>query len=204
MSSGVTPLSPPATLAGRLWPSREDGRLSALRAAVLMLLGTGLLAASAKIQVPFPFVPMTMQTLVVLMIGAAYGWRLGGATVALYLAEGAMGVPVFAGPVAGPAYMAGPTGGFLLGFVAAAVVTGALTERGWNASPWRILAMMAIGHAAIFAFGLAWLSVLMPVSAAWAAGVAPFALATLLKTALAAALMQAAWAATRPAGDGGR
>ena len=70
--------------------------------------------------------------------------------------------------------------------------------------PWPFLAMMAIGHAAIFAFGLAWLSVLVPVSAGLAAGVAPFALATLLKTALAAALMQAAWAATRPAGDGGR
>jgi biotin transport system substrate-specific component len=204
MSSGATPLNLPTTLAARLWPSRDDARLAAIRAAVLMLLGTGLLAVSAKIQVPFPFVPMTLQTLVVLVIGAAYGWRLGAATVALYLAEGAMGVPVFAGPVAGPAYMAGPTGGFLLGFMAAAVTTGFLSERGWNASPLRVLAMMALGHAVIFACGLAWLSTLMPLARAWDAGVAPFALATLLKTALAAALMHAAWTVTRPGGEGER
>lgn len=195
MSSGVTPLSPPTTLMSRLWPSRDDARLSALRAAVLMFFGTALLAASAKIQVPLPFVPMTLQTLVVLVLGAAYGWRLGGATVALYLVEGALGLPVFAGAAAGPLYMAGPTGGFLAGFLAAAVATGFMAERGWNRSPLRILAMMAIGHGVIFAFGLAWLATLMPLAKAWAVGVAPFALATLLKTALAAALMQAAWAA---------
>jgi biotin transport system substrate-specific component len=197
MSSGVTPLSPPATLIARLWPSRGDARLSALRAAVLMVLGTALLTVSAKIQVPFPYVPMTMQTLVVLVIGAAYGSRLGAATVALYLAEGALGLPVFAGPVAGPLYMAGPTGGFLIGFVAAAALTGSMAERGWNGSALRILATMAVGHAVIFAFGLAWLSTLMPVAKAWAAGVAPFALATLLKTGLAAALMQVAWTVSR-------
>jgi biotin transport system substrate-specific component len=133
----------------------------------------------------------------VLLIGAAYGWRLGAATVLLYLVEGALGLPVFAGPVAGPAYMAGPTGGFLLGFLAAAVVTGFMAERGWNRSGLRILAMMTAGHVVLFAFGLAWLCSLMPLGAAWAAGVAPFVAATVLKTALAAAIMQAAWAAMR-------
>jgi biotin transport system substrate-specific component len=197
MSSGATPLVSPTTLAGRLWPTRDDARLGGVRASALMVLGTALLAISAKIQVPFPYVPMTMQTLVVLLIGAAYGWRLGAATVLLYLVEGALGLPVFAGPVAGPAYMAGPTGGFLLGFLAAAVVTGFMAERGWNRSGLRILAMMTAGHVVLFAFGLAWLCSLMPLGAAWAAGVAPFVAATVLKTALAAAIMQAAWAAMR-------
>ena len=105
---------------------------------------------------------MTLQTLVVLVIGAAYGWRLGGATVALYLAEGLAGLPVFAGPVAGPAYMAGPTGGFLVGFLAAAMATGFMAERGWDRSLLSVIAMMALGHAVIFAFGLGWLATLMP------------------------------------------
>jgi len=190
MSTGVGPLPAPLTLMSLVWPAR-----SLTRAAVLMAVGSALLAVSAKIQVPFYPVPMTMQTLVVLLIGAAYGWRLGGATVALYLVEGAWGLPVFAGPVAGIGYMAGPTGGFLMGFLAAAMVTGLMAERGWDRSLGRVLAMMAGGHAVIFVFGLAWLAPMFQFDfgRAWAAGVAPFYAATVLKTALAAALMQAGW-----------
>jgi biotin transport system substrate-specific component len=150
--------------------------------------------------VPLPYVPMTLQTLVVLMIGASYGWRLGGATVALYLAEGAMGLPVFANtpPLpAGIGYFMGPTGGFLFGFLAAAVATGYMAERGWDRSLPRVIVMMAVGHALIFAFGLAQLSLAMPFAKAWTLGACPFVAATIVKTALAAALMQAAWSATR-------
>lgn len=197
MSSGAAPSASAPTLVGRLWPSRPDPRLSALRAGVLMVVGTVLLAISAKVQVPFYPVPMTMQTLVVLLIGATYGARLGGATVLLYLAEGLAGLPVFAGPAAGPAYMAGPTGGFLVGFAAAAFVTGWLAEHGWNRGLPRILAMMVVGHAVIFAFGLGWLTTLMPAATAWAVGAAPFVAATILKTALAAAVLQGAAALTR-------
>ena len=190
MSSGAPQLAAPSTLIDSLWPAR-----TALRGAVLMALGTALLALSAKIQVPFYLVPMTMQTLVVLVIGAAYGWRLGGATVALYLLEGALGLPVFAGPGAGPAYMAGPTGGFLVGFLVAAMATGFIAERGWHRSIPRVLAMMAVGHAVIFAFGVAWLATALNIdfARAWGLGVAPFYAATVLKTLLAAALIQAAW-----------
>src|SRR3954447_27079486 len=156
-----------------------------------MALGTALLTLSAKTQVPFYPVPMTMQTFVVLALGAAYGWRLAGATIALYLLEGAAGLPVFAGPITGPAYLMGPTGGFLLGFLASAFVTGFMAERGWDRSLARIAVMMVIGHAVIFAFGLGWLSTLMPFAKAWAVGFAPFACATLLKTALAVAAIQA-------------
>jgi biotin transport system substrate-specific component len=200
MSTGASSLASPSTLVGLLWPSRDDARFTALRAIVLMIAGTALLTISAKVQVPLPYVPMTLQTLVVLMIGASYGWRLGGATVALYLAEGAVGLPVFAGtpPLpAGIGYFMGPTGGFLFGFLAAAVVTGFMAERGWDRPLLRVIVMMTIGHALIFAFGLAQLSLVMPFAKAWTVGAAPFVAATIVKTALAAALMQAAWSATR-------
>jgi biotin transport system substrate-specific component len=177
---------------GRLWPSREDARLTALRATVLMIAGTALLTVSAKIQVPFYPVPMTLQTLAVLVLGAAYGWRLAGATVALYLLEGMAGLPVFAGPVTGPAYLMGPTGGFLAGFLAAALLTGFMAERGFDRSLVRLTVTMTLGHAVIFAFGIGWLATLMPLAKAWAVGFAPFAAATLVKTALAVAVLRAA------------
>lgn len=198
MTSGVQPLAAPAsTLAGLLWPAGPGGRSAAFRAAVLMLAGSALLTLSAKIQVPLPPVPMTLQTLVVLMIGAGFGWRLGGATVALYLAQGMAGVPVFAGAAAGPLYFAGPTGGFLVGFLAAAVLAGALAERGWDRPLLRVLALMALGHAVIFACGVGWLSALIGPAKAWAVGAVPFFAATVLKTALAAALMHAGWSLAR-------
>lgn len=206
MSTGVTSLSTPSTLVGLLWPSRDDSRFGALRAIVLMVVGSALLTLSAKVQVPLPYVPMTLQTLVVLIIGASYGWRLGGATVALYLAEGAMGMPVFANTpplAAGIAYFASPTGGFLFGFLAAALVMGFMAERGWDRSFLRVTVMMTVGHALIFVFGLAQLSLVMPFVKAWTVGAAPFIAATVVKTALAVALMQAAWSVTRR-GEGGR
>lgn len=113
------------SLAKAAWPSEQA---HVFRNVVLMLVGSLLLAISAKIQVPFYPVPMTMQTFAVLVIGMAYGWRLGGATVLLYLAEGAAGMPVFASG-AGLAYLAGPTGGYLVGFLASAVLVGFLADR---------------------------------------------------------------------------
>ena len=197
MSSGAPSLSTPsATLLAQLWPAAQ-ARGAVLRALVLIATGAALLTLSAKIQVPFTPVPMTMQTLVVLIIGATYGWRLAGATVLLYLGEGAAGLPVFAGSVAGPAYLAGPTGGFLAGFLAAALAVGFLAERGWGRSLARIVALMILGHAVIFALGLGWLSLLVGPGKAWAAGGQPFLLATALKTALAAAMMQAGWSLAR-------
>jgi biotin transport system substrate-specific component len=193
MSSGVPSLQAP-TFAALLWPARD--RTAAFRAAILVLAGSALLALSAKIQVPLPPVPMTLQTLVVLLIGATYGWRLGGATVLLYLAEGMLGLPVFANtpPAApSPAYLLGPTGGYLAGYLAAAIVMGLLAERGWDRSLGRVVVMMTTGHAIIFAFGLAWLAYLVGPAKAWLVGAAPFVVGTVLKTALAAALLKAAW-----------
>ena len=111
-------------LAALLWPHRADGSSGLLRSVILVALGTALLTLSAKVNLPLPYVPMTLQTLVVLVIGAAYGWRLGSATLIAYLVEGAIGFPVFAGPAGGVAPFIGPTAGYLFGFVAAAFVTG--------------------------------------------------------------------------------
>lgn len=173
------------SLAQRLWPAA--GAQAGLRAAVLALFGSLLLTLSAKVQVPFWPVPMTMQTFVVLLLGAAYGWRLGGATVLLYLAEGALGLPVFAGAGAGPAYMTGPTGGYLAGFLVAAVATGFLVERGWGRGLVTLTLAMLIGHALILAPGVAWLALAVGWTKAVAVGLTPFWAATALKTALAVA-----------------
>lgn len=185
----------PTTIASALWPSRGDAA-GVIRMIVLAVAGTLLLTLSAKIKVPFYPVPMTMQTLVVLALGAAYGARLGAATVVLYLVEGALGLPVFADTPErgiGLAYMMGPTGGFLLGFVAGAWIAGVIAESGFGRSIVGMFAAMTIGHVAIFVCGFAWLSTLIGTGPAWAGGVAPFFAATLLKTALGTALVPAVW-----------
>jgi biotin transport system substrate-specific component len=197
MSTGVTSIASPSTLVGQLWPSRDETRFAVLRAVLLVVAGSCLLTVSAKINVPFYPVPMTMQTLVVLLIGATYGLRLGAATVAAYLFQGALGLPVFAGIGAGPAYMAGPTGGFLIGFLAAAIAVGFMAERGWDRTLLRVIVMMTVGHVVILSFGVGWLTSVMPFTKAWAVGVTPFMAATLLKIALAAAVMRAAWSLAR-------
>jgi biotin transport system substrate-specific component len=177
-------------LADAVWsPARGS---SPARAVVLVLIGTALLAISAKIQVPFWPVPMTMQTFAVLVLGMAYGWRLAGASVLLYLVQGAIGLPVFAAG-SGLAYFAGPTGGYLLGFLLAAVAVGWLAEHGWDRSPLRTLAAMLIGTAIIFALGLAWLATLIGLPQAIDAGLVPFLPGETVKIALATAILPSAW-----------
>src|SRR5258708_15994547 len=109
--------APHFPLATVVWPDRADRVSGVLRSMLLIALGTALLTLSAKVNLPLPYVPMTLQTLVVLVIGAAYGWRLGSVTVMAYLAEGAFGLPVFAGAVARLAPLLGPTPGYLTRFV---------------------------------------------------------------------------------------
>lgn len=182
------------TLISALWPARREAGF--LRLALLALAGSALLTLSAKIQVPFWPVPMTMQTFAVLVIAMAFGPRLGLATVGLYLAEGAFGLPVFAGTPAkgiGVAYMVGPTGGYLVGFAVAAVVVGHLGERGWDRNVLSTLAAMVLGTAAIFACGLAWLAYLLDAAKAVEFGLLPFLPGEALKIALAAALMPGCW-----------
>lgn len=170
-------------------------RPSLLRDTALALVATLLLTLSAKVQVPL-IVPMTLQTLVVVVLGAAFGWRLGAATLVLYLAEGAMGLPVFAGTPErglGLAYMMGPTGGYLVGFVVAAAFVGLLAARGWTRSIAGALMAMLAGHALIAGLGFAWLAGLIGAEKAFAAGVLPFLLGDVIKSALGAALLPGAW-----------
>lgn len=187
------------TLIAVLWPAASVGRIA--RHVLLAVAGSALMWLSAKINVPFYPVPLSMQTFVVLVIGAAYGWKLGSATMLLYLAEGAAGLPVFAGTPEkgiGLAYMVGPTGGYLVGFVVAAAVTGWLCERRWDVSfGWLILTML-IGHVVIFVFGVGYLWSLIGFEQAWAGGLVPFYHATLLKTLLAAAFIKGAWSLAMP------
>ena len=182
------------TLAGTVFTG-DSHRI--LFAAAIVVAGSLLLALSAKVQIPFFPVPMTMQTLVVLMIGAACGWRLGALTVIAYLAQGAAGLPVFAGTPEkgiGLAYMVGPTGGYLLGFVLAAMTTGFLAERGFDRNVLTAFIAMIIGNAVIYIPGLLWLGSLIgfdkPILEF---GLYPFILGDLTKAALGAALLPLAW-----------
>ena len=160
--------------------------------AILAILGTAVLALSAKVQIPFWPVPMTMQTFVVLILGMAYGARLGAATLALYLIEGAVGIPVFA-TGSGIAYIAGPTGGYLIGFLLAAYTIGWLANQGWDRSMIKTLGAMLVGTAIIFIFGIAWLSTFIGFEKAVAAGLTPFILSEALKIALAVIIMPLLW-----------
>lgn len=189
------------TLAAALWPHRgaAAGMNGALRAVLLAVAGSLLLTASAKIQVPFYPVPITMQTFAVLVIGLAYGARLGAATLLFYLAQGAAGLPVFAGTPEkgiGLLYMAGPTGGYLLGFLFAAFAVGWLAERGWDRSVPKTLVAMLAGVSIIYLPGVLWLGGLI----GWDKPVLDLGLYTFLpgelfKMALAAALLPLAWKA---------
>ena len=156
-----------------------------------------MIAVSSKIQVPMVPVPMTMQTLVILVIGMAGGWRLGGLTVLLFLAEGAVGLPVFAGTPEkglGLSYMVGTTGGYLLGFLLAALIVGLLAEIGWDRNIPLAAAAMLIGNVVIYIPGLLWLGKV----AGWDNpilqwGFTPFIVGDLVKLALAALLLPGVW-----------
>lgn len=159
------------TLSHSLW---AGNRASTLRAVALMALGVVLLTISAKAKFVIGPVPHTLQTLVVLLIGASYGWRLGASTILAYLATGLSGLPVFAGEIAGAAALVGTTGGYLLGFVLAATLVGWLAERGWDKSIVLTVVAMVLGNLVIYAIGASWLASIIGAEKAWTFGVLPF------------------------------
>jgi biotin transport system substrate-specific component len=161
---------------------------AALRFWGLALLGSALLAASAQVSLPLWPVPATLQSLAVLLLGALGGARLGVAAVALYLAEGAMGLPVFAGGAGGPAVLAGPTAGYLLGFLPAAWIAGQAARGG----PWRQATLLLAAHLVLFVPGVLWLAGFVGLERAWMAGFVVFLPGTAVKTALAFAVLRAA------------
>lgn len=161
------------------------------RSFALALGGAALITLGAKIQIPFWPVPMTLHTLAVFFLAATLGPRLGFAAMAAYLAAGALGLPVFSGTPErgiGLAYMVGPTGGYLAGYLLGAGLTGWLAQGCGLIG--RFLAMLA-GLAVVYALGLAWLALYVPAQGLLAAGLTPFLLGDLLKLALASGLIAA-------------
>lgn len=161
--------------------------LRAARILAVILSGTLLLTLAAKVQIPFWPVPMTLHTLAVMALALAAGPRLAVATLLGYLAAGAAGFPVFSGTPErglGLAYMAGPTGGYLAGYLIAAGLVGALAAGRGHLG--RVAAMLA-GLTVIYALGLAWLALFVPADRLLAVGLAPFLLGDLVKVGLAAA-----------------
>lgn len=154
----------------------------------VVLAGTALLALSARVQVPFWPVPMTLQTLAVLTVGATFGARMAAATVLAYLAEGAIGLPVFAGG-GGIGYMAGPTGGYLLGFLLAAVFAGWASDRGLLRGILPALGVFLLAEALIFGPGVLWLAGFTGAEKALAGGLLPFLPGEALKLGLAALIL---------------
>lgn len=162
----------------------------------LAIAGTLILTLSAKTRVVLGPVDMSLQTLAVFLIAIAFGSRLAVATLLLYLAEGAAGLPVFQGTPEkgiGLAYMLGPTGGYLAGFVVAAAIVGWAADKGFDRNPLKLFAAVLVAEIAMMAFGFGWLSTLIGAEKAWQFGVVPFIVPDLIKVALAAFLAPAVW-----------
>jgi biotin transport system substrate-specific component len=178
------------TLADAALPRADFLRNAALIAGASLLTA---LAARIAITLPWSPVPVTGQTLAVLLTGMTLGARRGFLALTLYLAEGLAGLPVFAGGAAGPAALLGPSGGYLMAFPLAAALTGALAERSWDRRFVTTFAAMLAGSAVIFAGGLAWLARFVPAGQLLGAGLVPFVPGDILKASLAAAALPGAW-----------
>ncbi len=183
------------TLSSRVIPNSLPANV------VLVLIGSALMAACARISFEFSFstVPVTGQTFGVLLIGALYGSRLGAATMIAYLAEGAAGMPVFAGGHGGIAAISTPSGGYLFGFIIAAFLVGWFAERGWDRSRWIVVPLL-LGNAALYVPGLLWLHqqfriVGVPISWATALdyGLWPFIAGDLAKLVAVSLALPAGW-----------
>jgi biotin transport system substrate-specific component len=161
-----------------------------------LVVGFSLLnAIAAQVAIPLPFtpVPITAQTFAVLVTGMLLGSRLGALSLIAYVIEGVAGLPVFSAGRAGAIHLTGPTGGYILGFIASAYVVGLLAERGWDRRAWTTALAMVIGNVVIYAVGTSWLAVFLGPEKAFAAGILPFIAGDVLKVVLAMALLPTGW-----------
>ena len=184
-------LSSQAALIDRVVPR------TALTNVALILSGALFTAYAAQLVIPMWPVPMTAQTLAVLLVGSVLGATRGAISLIVYFSMGAAGMPVFS---AATSLSFGPTFGYLVGFVAAAAAVGYLSERGWHKSVAGVLGSFAIANSIIYLFGLPWLAFVLgnlgaanDLAAVTAAGLAPFIVGDVLKMILAAALLPLAW-----------
>ena len=170
--------------------------LDSVRSAGLVIVFSLFIAACAQFAIHIGPIPITGQTFAVLLTGMLLGSRLGAAAVIAYLIEGAIGLPFFAGGGAGLVRFLGPTAGYLVAFPAAAFITGAFAEHGWDKRYLTAVAAMAIGSVVIFLGGWAWFAVLTNTApvAAFKLTVEPFLLGDVIKIALGAAVLPTGWA----------
>ncbi len=184
-----------AVLADVLCPPSRG--LSVVWSAALVAAFALLIALSAQVFIPLPFtpVPVTLQTLTVLLAGVLLGSRRGAAAAVVYVGAGALGLPLFAAGGAGLARLAGPTGGYLLGFIAAAFAAGWLAERGLDRRVATMVIAMLAGNAVIYACGLPWLALYVGLGNVLALGLVPFIVGDALKILFAAAVLPASWRA---------
>ncbi|HQV94194.1 MAG TPA: biotin transporter BioY [Anaerolineales bacterium] len=186
----MTTLAP--TLSTRYFPNIS----SRIRDILLIVAGSLLVAALAQIEIPLPFtpVPITGQTFGVLLIGAALGSKRGAAALILYILEGGLGLPFFAGGSRGLGILTGATAGYLAGFVVAAYVVGLLAERGLERSVRTSIIPFIVGTVIIYLFGVAWLGIfLKSFSKAVEFGLVPFLFGDAIKLILASLALPAAW-----------
>jgi len=183
--------APPRTLVDTLLPRHR----SLLLDAVLVVVFSAFVALTAQVSLPLLPVPLTLQTLGVLFTGAVLGSKRGTLALLLYVAEGAIGLPVFAGGFSGIGVLIGPTGGYLVGFIVAAGIVGLLAERGWDRRLiWAALAMV-VGNLVIYAFGVAWLTVIVgDLRTALIQGMLIFIIGDLIKIVVAALALPGGWA----------
>ncbi|SCM79529.1 conserved membrane hypothetical protein [uncultured Pleomorphomonas sp.] len=182
----------------------ENRWMPTARTALAVIAGAAVMTLAAKVQIPFWPVPMTLHTMAAMAIAVAFGPRVAVSAMLAYLAAGAAGLPVFSGTPErgiGLAYMAGPTGGYLFGYLVAAWLVGTLAAG--KATLGRFLAMLA-GLAPVYAFGLAWLAVHVPADRLLAAGLAPFLIGDIVKIGVVAAGSAAVPAALARLGGLGR
>ncbi len=163
---------------------RPTGALALISTVVI---GSLLMALSARLAAPMWPVPVTLQTLTLCLIGAYAGWRAAGLTLLAYLGQGLIGLPVFAAG-GGPAYFAGPTGGYLLAYPVAAALVGWCAEKGMLRNWMEAAGVFIAAHAVIFVGGVSWLSAITGPEAAIAGGFIPFIPGMILKVAFAVAL----------------
>ena len=156
------------------------------------IIGSFLLAISSKVQIPLTPVPVTLQTLVLLVMSMFLGWRGAVGATSLYLFQGAIGLPVFAHG-GGFIILFGPTGGYLFGFLIASLVVGYLAEKGWDKSVVLTFTCMNIGTLIIYLFGVIWLSYLKDLNTALVFGLLPFITPDILKICLGTCLVSAGW-----------
>ena len=194
MKSHPQVMTYPSMSAALLLDEADSKIQRAVRYALLTLAGSALITLCTQISLPLFPVPMTLQTFAVFLIGLTYGWRLGGITVALYLLEGALGLPVFSGGKGGMIVFMGPTAGYLVGFLLAATACGWFAERGFDRSYFKLLVALLVGNVLLYAPGLLWLGTLIgwdkPVLEY---GLYPFIGGDLLKIAMAVLLLPTAW-----------